>query len=249
VEPEGRGGGAQTVDRALEVLTQIVLADEPILLEDLAQRIGLSRSVIYRLVRSLENAEYIRRDARQGGYTVGATFLSMSVLTASRVSVSRAVRPSMEAIVTRFGETVSFHIRGGAQRVCIDVVEGVHAIRRVIPIGETLPLFVGETGRVLLSDLPKPELQTFLSAAEATGMDTALLRKDIERVRRQGYIIGVGIRTAGVGSISVPVYGPGGILGAMTISGPADRWSTDVMQAAVPHILKEIRPVMEELDY
>jgi IclR family acetate operon transcriptional repressor len=242
-------GGSQTVDRALEVLRQIVIEGEPLLLEELARRTQLSRSITFRLVRSLENAGYIQRDPRQGGYTVAATFLSMSVMTASRISVSRVVRPAMEAIVAEYGETVSFHIRGGAQRVCVDVAEGSHGVRRVIPVGETLPLFVGETGRVLLSDLPEAELRGFIEAAQATGLDPVQLRADLHRVREDGYIIGVGMRTPGVGSISVPVYGPAGIVGAMTVSGPVERWSPDAMSAAVPTVLNAVAAVIEGLGY
>lgn len=237
------------MDRALEVLRLIVLSAEPVLLDELAARVGLSRSIAYRLVRSLENAGYIRRDPRQGGYIVAATFIAMSVQTASRIGVNRALRPAMDAIVTKYGETVSFHIRGGAQRVCVEVAEGTHAIRRVVPIGETHPLYAGETGRVLLSELPTGELDMFVSAAAQDGLDADAIRRDVAQVRRAGYIIGVGMRTPGVGSISTAIFGPAGLAGAMTVSGPADRWSPAVMRSAVPFILDCVRPIMDALGH
>lgn len=238
-----KSGGAQTVDRALDVLSTIVLEGKPLLLEDLAARAGLSRSVTYRLVRSLENAGYIRRDPQVGGYTIGAKFLSMSILTSSRIDLRRAARAAMEAVVALHGETVSLHVRSGDQRVCVDTVEGVHAIRRVIPVGETLPLFAGETGRVLLSELSPPEVAPFIDAAEKAGLDVGRLRSDLLRIREQGYFIGIGERTPDVGSISLPIYGSVGVLGALTVSGPASRWSRSAMKAALPSIFEIVRGV------
>ena len=242
-------GGSQTVDRALEVLRHIVLSKDSLLLDDLAQKVGLNRSVTYRLVRSLESAGFVTRDPRQGGYTIGAGFLSMSVLTASRINIARAVRPAMESIVEKFGETTSFHVRNGDQRVCVDVVEGVHAIRRVISIGETLPLYAGETGRVLLSELPDEAVQGYADMAGQSGLDVETLLRDIRGIRDRPYFIGVGLRTPGVGTISVPIHGPAGILGALTISGPADRWDVSAMEAAVPTVLEILKPVTDLLSH
>jgi DNA-binding IclR family transcriptional regulator len=237
-----KSGGAQTVDRALEVLKIVVREGRPLLLEDLATRAGFGRSITYRLVRSLENAGLIRREAA-GGYTVGAALLSMSVQTASRIDLRRAARPTMEAIVALHGETASLHIRSGEQRVCVEVVEGTHPIRRMIPIGETLPLFAGETGRVLLSELGEADVAPFLEAASVAGLDIERLRADLLRIREQGYFIGIGERTPGVGSISLPIYGSVGVLGALTVSGPVNRWSRAAMKAALPSILDLVQPV------
>ena len=103
-------------------------------------------------------------------------------------------------------------------------------------------MFAGETGRVLLSELPDEDLQGYLNAAVEAGMDMESLRNDIDTIKDQHYFIGVGLRTPGVGTISVPIQGPAGILGALTISGPADRWSLPVMEAAVPKILRILAP-------
>jgi len=244
---DANGGGAQTVDRALVVLRVIATEPHPVSLDEVATRAGLHKSVAYRLVRSLENAGFIRRDPPAGGYEIAATFLSLSVLAVSRIDLRRHARSAMEQIVARHGETASLHIRSGDQRVCVDVVEGVHPIRRVVPIGETLPLFAGETGRVLMSELPQRDLLTQLQAAAATGLDPDKLRNDVVRTRQQGYFIGIGERTPGVGSLSAPIYGSVGILGALTISGPASRWTRQAMKAALPSILACLQPVATAL--
>jgi DNA-binding IclR family transcriptional regulator len=244
---DGSTGGSQTVDRALVVLKIVASEGRPVSLEEVASRSGLHKSIVYRLLRSLENAGFIGRDAAVGGYTVAATFLSLSVAAASRIDIRGRARPMMEEIVSRHGETVSLHVRSGDLRVCVDVVEGSHAVRRAVPIGETLPLFAGETGRVLMSELPEAELNVLLTAAAKSDLDPVRIKSDVVRTKQQGYFIGVGVRTPDVGSISVPIYGSVGVLGAVTISGPANRWNRAAMRAALPSILLSVEVVVKAL--
>jgi IclR family acetate operon transcriptional repressor len=244
---ETNAGGSQTVDRALVVLRIVASEGRPVSLEDVVSRSGLHKSIAYRLLRSLENSDFIGRDPIVGGYTVAATFLSLSVLAVSRIDIRGRARPMMEDIVSRFGETVSLHIRSGDLRVCVDVVEGSHPVRRVVPVGETLPLYAGETGRVLMAELSGAELALPMAAAAKASLDPERIRADIIRTRQQGYFIGIGVRTPDVGSVSVPIYGSVGILGALTISGPASRWNRAAMKAALPVILAGVETVSTAL--
>jgi len=233
--------GAQTVDRALLVLQRISDSETPVLLEQLAADLGLHVSIVYRVVRSLTAAGFVRREAA-GGYCVGTGLLSMAVALSSRIDIRTAVRPVMQAVVAEFGETVSLHIRSGDKRICVEAVDGTHAVRRVIPVGETLPLYAGETGRVFLSALSGAELTEFVDAAIASGLDGARLQRDLVAVRKKGYFIGVGERTRDVGAISVALSGPSALLAVMTISGPASRWSRAAMEAASDRILELTKP-------
>lgn len=239
--------GTQTVDRALEALSLIVTEGRLLSLEHITARLGISKSACYRLLRSLESAGFIARDRGLGGYGVASKFLSLSVIAASRIDVRRAARPAMERIVVRFGETASLHIRSSDRRVCVEVVEGTHPVRRVIPIGENHPLYAGETGRALMSGLAEAELVETLRAAVAAGMDERQIRDDLVRVRNAGFFIGIGVRTPGVGSISLPIQGAMGIAGALTVSGPANRWNTAAMRRAAPAILAEVQAISQTI--
>ncbi|WP_245301762.1 IclR family transcriptional regulator [Bradyrhizobium sp. LTSP885] len=244
---ESGPGGSQTVDRALVVLKIIASENGPVSLEEVVERSGLHKSIAYRLLRSLENAGFIGRGPTVGGYTLAATFLSMSVLAVSRMDIRGRARPLMEEISSRHRETVSLHVRSGDLRVCVDVIDGLHAVRRAVPIGETLPLFAGETGRMLMSELSETELSPLMAAAAKANQNPDRIRADIVRARQQGYFIGIGVRTPDVGSVSVPIYGSVGILGAVTISGPASRWNRAAMKAALPSILSSIAVVSDTL--
>lgn len=247
ISGESNKGGAQTVDRALQVLKVITAQRKPILLDDISERVQLHKSITYRLVRSLEMAEFVARDPVIGGYSVGSALLSLSVAIASRIDIRRIVRPALEEIVKQFGETASLHVRSGNVRVCVDTAEGTHPVRRVIPIGETLPLYAGETGRILLSGLSSGELEQQLEAAHSSGMNIASLKKEVASAREQGWIIGIGMRTPEVGSLSIGLRGSSGLAAALTISGPVNRWNEKAMSAALPAALRIVAALKAEL--
>jgi len=241
------GTGSQTVDRALEALSLIVTEGRLLSLEDVTAHLGTSKSATYRLLRSLEAAGFIARDRNASGYGPASRFLSLSVIAVSRIDVRRAARPGMERIVSRFGETASLHVRSSDRRVCVEVVEGTHPVRRVIPIGENHPLYAGETGRALMSGLAEVELVEILQAAADAGLDGRRIRDDLVRTREAGFFIGIGVRTPGVGSISLPIKGAMGLAGALTISGPANRWTMSAMRRAAPFILAEVQGISKAI--
>lgn len=217
--------------------------DHPIPLDEIADQIQLNKSVTYRLIRSLENAGFVGRSPISGGYSTGASLLSLSFAISSRIDVRRLAKPAMEQLGRRFGETVSLHIRSGDQRVCVEVVEGTHPVRRVVPVGETHPLFAGETGRVLSAALEDKELLRQSELARRSGLNLDNFHADVMRVRRDGFIIGIGVRTPEVGSVSLSLHGGFGLIGALTISGPASRWNIASMETALPGIMDVVRPI------
>lgn len=152
----------------------------------------------------------------------------------------------MEQIVRQFGETASLHVRNDDQRVCVESVEGWHPIRRVVPIGDTHPIYAGETGRILLTGVGEAELQRQLDLASQNGLNATELREDVARANQRGWIIGIGLRTPDVGSVSLALRGPDGLMGALTISGPASRWNTAAMEAALPVLLDTAAKISEE---
>jgi DNA-binding IclR family transcriptional regulator len=240
-------GGSQTVDRALAVLNALVDANGPVTLDRITALTGLHRSIVYRLLRSLESAGYVVRGGEVGGYGIGPTLLAMSVSVARRFDIGSFVRPAMDQIVEEFGETVSLHIHSADRRICVEVAEGTHAIRRMIPIGESHAVYIGETGRALLSSMPDTEVSSQLEQAAAAGHDPDQIRNGVEYTRLKGFFIGIGTRTADVGAISIPMTGLDGSLYALTVSGPAGRWGEAAMQAAVPRIMELLRPVQGKL--
>jgi DNA-binding IclR family transcriptional regulator len=228
---------SQSAERMLVLLQAVVRSERPIGLMEVADATGIDKSTAMRLLGSLVNRGFLQRHTITRQYSVGPALVSLGAAAMKRMDIVRAARGQMEAIFHETTESVTLHVPVGLDRVCVDGIESTHALRRGVSLGEILPIYAGPTGKVMLAHLPAPDRDKAFARADADGLDTARLRELTTMAGRQGYLSLIGDRTPGVGAISVPIFGYGGIAGALSVAGPEERWGLERMAAYAPHML------------
>jgi IclR family KDG regulon transcriptional repressor len=208
----------------------VVRSEEPLGITDLSRSTGFDRAAVYRLMQPLLRHSFVAREPNGKRYLPGPGLVEIWATAMGRDGLRGSARAAMERIAERTNETVSLHLRDDQHRVCIDTVEGRQPIRRVVPLGERLPLYAGPTGKVILAFLPEAEVEAILALAAADGEDVERTREQLEEVRAKGYLAAVSDRIVGVGGLSVPVFNGAGVVAAVTASGPARRFSSEAME-------------------
>src|SRR5689334_4411838 len=139
---------SQTLERGLRVLH--VLADSPagLSITELSAAVGVNRTVVYRLVATLEQAGLARRDS-SGRLHVG---LGVLALARGLQPVLRSLaNPVLRALAEELGSTAHLTIADGTEALAIAVVEpswtDFHVAYRV---GARHPLDRGAAGRAIL---------------------------------------------------------------------------------------------------
>jgi DNA-binding IclR family transcriptional regulator len=227
----------QSAGRALDLLEAIARGEKPQGLMELAGRLALDKTTTARLLAVLSSRGLVSRDPTTRKYSVGPALLSLAAVAMRRSDLVGVAIPYLEQLRDTTGETVSFHLRVGQERVCVYGVESRHAVRRVAPLGEPLPLWAGPSGKVILAFLPEAERAAILQQAEAQGVDPDRLAAQLELAREQGHLVTIGDRIPGVGAISVPVLDAGSPVASITVAGPADRWARQRMAMCVPEVV------------
>ena len=146
---------SQTLDRGLRVLR--VLADSPdgLTVTELSGRLQVNRTVVYRLISTLEQHGLIRRDAR------GRLFVGLGVLHIAG-AVQPVLRdlsmPVLRSLAESVGSTAHLTVADGDEALALAVVEptwtDVHVAYRV---GARHPLSQGAAGKaigLLAADAP-----------------------------------------------------------------------------------------------
>jgi IclR family transcriptional regulator, KDG regulon repressor len=231
--------GAQTADRAIQVLLTAVEADEPLGLSELAERSGINKPGTYRLVQALVDRELLERDPGTRRYVVGIRLIALSGAVLRKVSIRQTAGPFLRRIAAITSETVSLHVRHHRHHICVDVVESAQTIRRVVPIGEIVSLLEGTAGKVMLGALPEDELREMLTWANAEGRDVKRLEAAIRQARADGWYAAVGDRVVGAGALSVPLYDSLGLKGAITVAGPGERFGLEAMAEVAQSVREE----------
>lgn len=247
--PRAPGKGAQTLARGIDVLQYVASASRPQRPAEIARALELDRNAVYRLLLELEANSYVSRLPGNSGYVAGNALIALAAAVMRKVDLRSSARPVMEQITEQTGETVSLHVRSGRERVCVETTPGRHVDRRVIPIGERLPLYAGPSGKAILAFMEPQEVDTIIAEAAAAGSDAQELRTTLAGIQDRGFVASVGDRSPGVGGLSAPVFQADGIVAALTVSGPSSRWDQQVMEKWAPMVTEACQALSRAIGY
>ncbi|WP_435061994.1 IclR family transcriptional regulator [Amycolatopsis thermoflava] len=200
------GVRAQTLDRALDVLD--VLADgQPRTSHQIADAAGLHRSIVYRILRTLEDRQLARRTA-EGRYTLG---LGLLVLSRTVLGDAQArLHEVLGELADTVGATAFFAVPRGGQVVAVVTVEPDRRRAAVAYQPWTrAPLDRGACGL----------------AIQSTGPAHPDERPEVGWARQTGYVRTVGEIHAGLTEIAAPVrlaHGAAGSVAVVFVPGDVD---------------------------
>lgn len=194
-------------------------------LKEIAEHTHLNTSTAFRIVNTLERRQYLTRNDTSKQYRLGPRALALGYSSHWTENVITLAKPYLRRLQQLFNETVSIYIAEGDCRICLDHVESTHSLRRVIPIGESLPLYKGAAGRVLLTWTSDDERQRYI---EKYGN---ISEEEFATIRHNGYAITQDESEHGLFALSVPIFNfEGQVIASLTIAGPSMRFYDSIRQ-------------------
>jgi len=197
---------SQTLSRGIRILEILADAREPLSIDELAQRLGVHRSVAYRLLRTLEHHRLTVRDAG-GRIILGARLAALAAGVAHDVQAEAL--PELTSAANELAMTCFLAVLDGDEIVTLTSVEPRHAIASVAQRpGTRHPIGLGAPGKVILASLPVAEWPRERDDA---------LRAELDEVRTRGYAISHDEVIPGLRSTAVPVKLPNGQPAALAV--------------------------------
>jgi len=225
---------AQVVDRALDLLLAVVGGSGAVTLMEAAGQTGIDKSTAQRLLTSLVERGFLARDDVTRRYDVGPALFGMAAAVSARSNLRRLAAPHLAELRDVTGETSSLHLLVADRRVCVDGAESPHPVRRVVPLGESIPVHVGPSGKVLLAHLDPAGCERIYATTGVGDDEREKLERTISQVRMDGFLHTEGDRTNGVRAVSAPIFDGHGVVASITVAGPSERWS-----AASAHVVEQ----------
>lgn len=185
---------SQTLDRGLRVLGVLAECPEGLTVTELSGRLEINRTVVYRLISTLEQHGLLRRDVR------GRLFLGLGVLhlaSAVQPLVRDVAIPILRALAEAIGSTAHLTVADGDEALALAVVEPTWTDYHVAyRIGSRHPLGQGAAGKAIaLTDPHGPayavtsgELQTGARGLAAPVRGVEGLRASVGIVTLEGTI-------------------------------------------------------------
>jgi IclR family KDG regulon transcriptional repressor len=228
----------RAVDRALDILLCFSKAESGLSLSEIAREVNLHKSTVHRLLTSMQQKGFVRKHPQSDKYLLGWIVLELITNIYQSDELSVIVLPEMTRLRDITGETVSLYIRSGSERIRIQGVESTEPVRNVATIGQTYPLYIGASGKVLLAFAEGQVLEQVLrDDSIPPTFDVKVLELELQEVHRQGYAMSFQERDSAAAALAVPIFGRNDFLAALSVSGPVSRFTKDKMT----HYLDTVR--------
>ncbi len=218
----------------------------------MSRKVDIPFSTASRILKALEDAYFLERSPSDKLYRLGKNCYVLGVLARETGLLRRVSLPVMEALRTQFEETVILYVREGNKRLYYEQLEGPRNLKRLERVGETAPLWVGSAGRCLLAWTSEAELSYILKDVREltpnTITDSEVIVQMIREIRETGYSISVSEREEGVCSVSSPVVDfPRRVAACLTVTGPAIRFTDDILKDMIPALKEAAQTISNKL--
>lgn len=235
-----------SVKRALDVLNAFTFAHPECGVSEVAEKLGISKSTVSRIMSTLEKGNTITKGAKSRKYRLGRRTWDWAQIFLLTLDISTITHPHLQKLKTKTTDSVSVYVIDGNRRTCIDRIDADSKLRLVEQIGEYGPLHAGAPGKLLLAYLPEQKREELLAktglprytAHTITRIEN--LRKELQQVRKQGYAVSYGEHVDYVTSVSAPIRNyVGEVVASLSITGLTMRF-TPQRERETTALVKEI---------
>lgn len=218
-----------TLAKCVRILSLFSEASPTLQISEIADLLRLPRSSAYRYISALKTHGLVEQAPDGGGYRLGGRILELAA-TMSRKPLREVAMPHLERIKRETGETVILCGLREHVGVCLEKVDGTHALRVSHELGDTYPLHAGATGKAIMAHLnPSVQIKVIdevglAKFTETTITDEKRLREDLEKARTNGYSESPGEAIVGTHGIAAPIFSSSGrIMASIGVSAPQHR--------------------------
>lgn len=244
----------RSVDRAVSVL-EILAARGEVGITELAEELGVHKSTASRLVSALQRRGLLEQLGDRGKYVLGFGIVRLAASATGRMDLARLGQPTCQQLADLLGETVNLAVHDGEAAINLAQEFGTSTVTTQNWVGRRTPLHATSAGKVLLAHMDEAERRPILRRrltrfTPDTITEVAALRTELTRVVDEGHARSFEEFEVGLHAVAVPVWAySGGVVAALSASGPAYRLPRRRARAVVPDLREAAGELSAHLGY
>lgn len=215
-----------SVIKAFTIL-DFIASNGGISLTDVSKKLGTSKSTAFRYLTTFEKLEVVNRDDSDR-FTLGPKLVELAGVYLRDNSLRKVTKPFLNQLAEETKETAHLAVPSGNEVVYIDKVDSSHSIQMASRIGGRMPMHCTSLGKSILANSPD-HLERIIDEGlmlrtPNTVNSPEAFREELENVRTKGFAIDDEENELGVRCVGSPIFDhTGTVIGAISISGPANR--------------------------
>lgn len=230
VPRSANGGLVKSADRVMAVL-DLVAKRGALPFSEISESLALPKSSAHSLLRTMEARGYLSIDEERR-YRLGSRIWELAQAFHEVDDLRTLMKPLMDEVVERTGETVQLAILDGISAVYLALSESPHPMKLTSRAGARLPAYTSAIGKALLAALDPEEAARRLDGAQLdkltdhTIVSVPALLEELERTRERGYGVDDEEFAIGLRCIAVPIRDlDDKVVAAISVSMPTPRYS------------------------
>ncbi|MCL6632555.1 MAG: IclR family transcriptional regulator [Alicyclobacillus herbarius] len=252
---QGRSQTLSSLTTALRVLQCFSMEEPELGVTEIAQRLGVGKSTVHRILVTLEESGFVRKDETTRRYRLGLSVLTLGGILMSNLEIYREGQHLLESFVNRFDETVHLAVLEGFNTVYVSKIESKHPVPMLTHLGRKNPLHCTSSGKAILAFQDEEMIDEVIRRGltrytRTTITDPVRLHQHLEEIRQKGFATSEGELRDGVSSVAVPVRDyTRRVIGAVTVVGPTYRFTPNKVDAFARQLIDVGAEISKRLGY
>lgn len=246
--------GTASLEKALDVLDAVGSAPAGLSQAELASRLALPRTTLYRLLGTLVQRGLLRRDPLRRVYGLGLRCFEYAKRAYAMPDLVAAAGTELRTLRDMTGETVYLAARDGHEVVALERCDGAHSQRSNSSLGQRKPLHCTSQGKAILAAMPPEERDALVRELPLTAVtprsitDRRRLQAELRLTAARGWSIDdeeivPGVRCCGAAVVDAA----GQVRGAISVAAPMFRMTMERLDLLGPEVAEAARRIGAQL--
>jgi len=229
-------------ERMLQILDIIEEQGGGVSTEEALQKLGFTRSTLYRYLKTLSAAGLIT-SLSNVGYTFGPRIAELDYEMRNRDPLIIAAKPVMAELVQEIPGVALLCRRYRDRVLCVHQEAGNVAFTSAYERGLARPISRGAASRIILAYLPARTIAKLYAAAPQAFIEGELghslseVKTALKKMRTRGFDVTTGHVAPGVTGIAAPLFdNRGGVLGSFSLTLGKPQLQADDLQSAADRV-------------
>ncbi|WP_152655680.1 IclR family transcriptional regulator [Oceanobacillus sp. CFH 90083] len=215
----------RSVQRAIDILKSFGEKNDELTLTEISEKTDLAKSTATRLLATLEENNFVEREAASGKYRLGKELYFLGHAAGRSIEIKEVSKATMLRLREQLKETINLYVLDGENRVCIQQFESLQSVKHMVQVGQKLPLTVGASGKILLAYQPQAFINEIIAKQIMIKSKQDLLA-ELHQIVDERYVESIEEREAGTSAAAAPIFDiNGNMIAALSVSGPAHRYN------------------------
>lgn len=208
------------LERGLRILTEFTRATPVLTAPELARRLDVPRTTVFRLLVTLESLGFVEKASNGREYQLGTAVLKLGFEYLASLTLTELGRPILEQLRDRLNYSANLVVRDGRDVVYVQKAAAGSIFTSSVHIGTRLPAHATVLGRILLSHHSLEALRALYpeDALQPYGPNTPptveALYPLLQADKKRGYAIAEGFFETNISTVAAPVFKQDGLVAA-----------------------------------